>query len=182
MKQMHNFKYVPEDYHIIGIRNSDDAADKFDDVFYLMRGENAIMETTGTTNPGLSILQGLFKRWNKFGAFVLKSDQIYYRVWKYGKHLGIIPALKQLGAKVFGFRDGNLNKKSEEIGPEISGYFGINFHCATKNWLSMLIKTKIGGWSAGCMVCNNTPEYKKIIELVKNQNRVTFTLFKEFSV
>jgi len=181
-KQLNNYLGIPSDFWIIGIRNSNDAPDHFDDIFYLMHGEKLMMITSGTTNAGLSILKAGFKRFNKYGAFILESDKIYYNVWKYGLHLGKIPALKQIGAKVTGFRDGNMNDKSEEIGERIEGYFGINFHCASYDWKSKLVKTLIGGWSAGCQVCNNTPEYKKIIETVKNQESVSYCLLKEFSI
>lgn len=182
VKQVKGFKVIPSNYWILGVRSHEDQTDRFDDYFYLFYGEKCVMYTTGTTNPGASVLKGGFRKYNNKGAFVLESDSWYYNVWKYGKHLGKIPALKQIGAKVRGFRDGNMNGKSEEIGKTIEGYFGINFHCATYDWTSKIVKTLIGGWSAGCQVCNNTPEYKKIIELTKDQSTVSYCLLKEFSI
>jgi hypothetical protein len=179
-----NYKGIPEGYWIIGVRNPEDKPDHFDDMFYLMKGEELIMETTGTTNPGLKVLKGGFRRYNNDGAAVVESDRIYYKVWKYGKHLGWMPALKQLGAVITVWRDGNMNAKSEEVGKRTTGWYGINFHTATKSYLGSIIKTLIGGWSAGCQVCNNTEDYMKIINTIKNSNqdKVTYCLLKEFSI
>jgi hypothetical protein len=187
VKQLDDYsshKGIPEGYWIIGVRNPEDKPDHFDDMFYLMKGEELIMETTGTTNPGLKVLKGGFRRYNNDGAAVVESDRIYYKVWKYGKHLGWMPALKQLGAVITVWRDGNMNDKSEEVGKRTTGWYGINFHTATKNYLGKVVKTLIGGWSAGCQVCNNTEDYMKIINTIKNskQDKVTYCLLKEFSI
>lgn len=184
VKQLNDYTHIPGGYWIIGVRSSADIPDHFDDMFYLMKGEELIMETTGTTNPGLKILKGGFRKYNKDGAAVVESDRIYYGVWKYGKHLGYMPALKQLGAAISIWRDGNGNDKSEEIGKRTTGWYGINFHTATKDYLSKVIKILIGGWSAGCQVCNNSEEYMKIINLIKDskQDKVTYCLLKEFSI
>lgn len=184
VKQLKDFKAIPEGYWIIGVRNPEDTPDKFDDMFYLMKGEELIMETTGTTNPGVKILKGGFRKYNNDGAAVVESDRIYPGVWKYGKHLGWMPALKQLGGSITIWRDGDGDSKSEEQGKRTTGWYGINFHTATKSYLGRIIKTAIGGWSAGCQVCNNTVEYMKIINTIKasKQEKVTYCLLKEFSI
>lgn len=184
VKGLSDFKYIPKDLWIIGIRNPEDNPDRFDDVFYLMRHDRMILETTGTTNPGLSILKGGFKRYNSDGAAVVESDRIYYNVWKYGLHQGKMPALKQLGNKITIWRDGDCDHLSEEQGKRTSGYYGINFH-ADQYDLSKDVRSdnaKIGGWSAGCQVCNVIEDYRKIIELTKDQKSVTYCLLKEFSI
>jgi len=179
---LNDFKTIPEGYWIVGIRNPNDATDKFDDMFYLMNNGEIVMKTTGTTNPGASILKGGFKKYNSDGAAVVESDRIYYDVWKYGMHNGYMPALKQLGAKITVWRDGDMDGKSEEQGKKFSGYYGINFHTATKSYLGKVIKTLIGGWSAGCQVCNNSEEYMEIINKIKTsgQEKITYCLLKEF--
>lgn len=184
VRMLDDFNEIPKDYWIIGIRSSEDQTDKFDDTFYLMRGENMVMETTGTTNPGAKVLKGGFRSYNKKGAAVLESDRWYYGVWKPGKHKGVVPALLQTGNKVTVYRDGDGDGKSEEQGYKEHGYFGINFHSASKDFASKLVKTVIAGWSAGCMVCNNLNDYREIINKIKssNQKEVTFCLLKEFSV
>lgn len=183
VKQLQDFKSIPADHWIIGIRNPEDNPDKFDDMFYLMKGEELILETTGTTNAGVKVLKGGFRKYNKDGAAVLEADRIYYRVWKYGKHLGKIPALKQLGAKVTIWRDGDLDNKSEEKGKKTSGYYGINFHPDQHNINAADKKSdNIGGWSAGCQVCNKIEDYREIIALTKDQDRVSYCLLNEFSI
>lgn len=181
-KKLADFKGVPKGYWIIGVRNTEDLPDKFDDKFFFMEDESLIMSTTGTTNPGLSVIKGGFKKYNKHGAAVVESDRIYYDVWKYGAHLGYMPALKQLGNVITVFRDGNLDHLSEEIGEKMTGWYGINFHTATKNYLGDIVKSTIGGWSAGCQVCNRTKEYMEIINAIKSsgQSKVTYCLLKEF--
>lgn len=182
VKQLADFTHIPEDYWVVGIRSWADRPDEFDDMFYLFQGEDLILTTTGTTNPGESILKGGWKRYQKHGAAVLESDRIYYDVWEPGKHKGYMPALLQTGAKVTVFRDGDSDSKSEEQGKKESGYFGINFHTATKAFLDNIEKEKIGGWSAGCQVANRTEDYMKIIRTIADQPRVTYALLKEFSI
>lgn len=183
VKQLQDYKSIPEGYWIIGIRNHKDSPDVFDDTFYLMKGQEIIIETTGTTNPGLKVLKG-FSRYNKAGAAVVESNRIYHNVWKYGMHRGYMPALKQLGSKITVWRDNNGDSKSDESGKKFDGWFGINFHTATKSYLAKIVKKVIGGWSAGCQVCNVTEDYMKIINTIKNSDQkfVTYCLLKEFSV
>ena len=181
VKRLSDYKGIPEGYWIVGVRNPVDHPDQFDDMFYFMKGEELISKTTGTTNPGLSILKG-FKKYNKHGAAILESNRWYHGVWKYGLHKGYMPALRQLGNEVTVWRDGDMDHQSEEQGVKMTGWYGINFHTATKSYLGNVIKTTIGGWSAGCMVCNNTKEYMNIINTIKKskQEKVTFCLLKEF--
>lgn len=183
VKQLHDFKEIPKGYWIIGVRSSDDKPNSFDDTFHLMLGEKLIMSTTGTTNPGTPILQGGFKKYNSDGAAVVEADRIYYGVWMYGKHQGKIPALKQVGAPITIYRDGDGDNKSEEIGKCTTGYYGINFHPDQYdiNGIDKASDT-VGLWSAGCQVCNNIEDYRRIISLTKDQESVTFCLLKEFSV
>lgn len=180
VKSLSNFKGIPKDYWLLGVRSKEDTPDVFDDKFYLFKGEKFIMVTTGTTNPGKTILKGGWKSYNKDGAFILKSDFWHHNIWMNGKHKGKMKALVQYGAEVVGFRDGNNNEKSEEIGKQYSGWYGINFHLNSYSVLRGVVSWFIGGWSAGCQVCNNATDYYKIIELVKNQKTVSYCLLKEF--
>lgn len=188
MKQLDDFKVVPSNYHIIGIRSSKDEPNKFDDVFNLMFGEKLILTTTGTTNPGTPVLKGGYVKYNSDGAAVVQADRIYYGVWKYRKHQGKIPALCQWWEgktqPITIFRDNDNDDKSEEIGKKTTGYYGINFH---PDQYDLNVDTRndereIGLWSAGCQVCNNFAEYHKIIEFTRNQGTVTYTILNEFSV
>jgi hypothetical protein len=178
VKSLKSFKGIPQGYWIVGVRSEEDAPNKYDDKFYLFNGEQFVKVVTGTTNPGTPILQGGFLKYNRVGAAVVKADEVYYDVWKFGLHQGKMPALKQVGPFIV-YRDGDKDGKSEEIGAPITGSgYGINFH--TCSYLDKVVGENIGGWSAGCQVINNTEQYYMIINLIKNQSRVTYCLLKEF--
>jgi len=110
---------------------------------------------------------------------VLKADEWYHNVWKYGKHNGKVEALLQLGNKVRVYRDTDKDSKSEEQGKLQEGYFGINFHPNTYD-LSKPSGTNIGWWSAGCQVVNRVDLYKIMIKLLKTEKFVTYCLINEF--
>ena len=132
VKSLSSFKKIPEGYWLLGVRSNEDTANKFDDKIYLFKGEEFIIVTSATTNPGSPTLTQ-FEKVNKDGAAVIKSEEWYYNVWKYGKHQGKVEALLQLGAKVKVYRDTDKDVKSEEQGKLQEGYFGINFHPNTYN-------------------------------------------------
>jgi hypothetical protein len=178
VKELDSFKNIPAGYWLLGVRSLDDIPNTFDDKIYLFKGEEFVLVTSATTNPGTNTLKQ-FEKVNKDGAAVLKADQWYYNVWKYGKHNGKVEALLQLGNKVQVYRDTDRDSKSEEQGALQSGYFGINFHPNTYD-LSKGSGTNIGWWSAGCQVVNNIPNYKMMIKLLKNEKFVTYCLVDEF--
>ena len=180
VKSLPNFKSIPNDYWILGVRSNEDTPDAFDDKFYIFKGEEFITVTSGTTNPGVSILKGGFKRYNNVGAAVVVADHWYYGVWKKGKHLGRTTALLQLGAKIKVHRDGNLNDKSEATSNIVEGYFGINFHPNTYDFNATKTNSKIGGWSAGCQVVNNMAKYREILNLMPSGVKITYCLLNEF--
>lgn len=183
VKQLPDFKFIPKNYWILGIRNSADNPDRFDDVFYLMHGADSVLFTSGTTNPGLSILQGGFKKYNSKGAAIVEADRIYYDLWVPGKHLGRTPALLQLGNKITVWRDGDMDRLSEEKGERMSGYYGINFHPDQRDINGPdKDSNRIGGWSAGCQVCDKISDYRQIIETIGKQTKVTYCLLNEFSI
>ena len=150
----------------------------FDDKFYLFDEETCIGVLKGTTNPGTPTLKQ-FEKVNKDGAFILKADQWYYNVWKFGRHHGKVDALLQLGSKVIGFRDTDKDDKSEQIGKMQIGYFGINFHPNTYN-SSGKGSDSIGWWSAGCQVVDDSKYNETIKWFKENQHTVTYCLIQEF--
>ena len=180
VESLKSFKTFPLGYWIVGVRSEEDAPNKYDDKFYLFNGEEFVKVVTGTTNPGTPILEGGFLKYNRVGAAVVKSDEWYYNVWAYGLHQGKMPALRQVGNFIV-YRDGDKDNKSEEIGAPIVGSgYGINFHSISNDLSVKKIGENIGGWSAGCQVCNNVEQYSMIINMIKNQNRITYCLLKEF--
>ena len=176
VKSLQNYKSIPVDHWILGVRSQEDNSNIFDDKFYIFKGSDFVMVTSGTTNPGVEYLT---TKMNKKGAFIIKSDMWQYDLWKNGLHRAKMKALVQNTA-VIGYRDGNKNKFSEEYGTVVSGWYGINFHASTYNVLNKVLTRFIGLWSAGCQVVNDRQKYNKIIELVKNQKTITYCLIKEF--
>jgi len=178
IKSLSSFKSIPSGYWLLGVRSKEDNPNAFDDKIYLFKGSQFIEVTSATTNAGTPTLKQ-FEKVNKKGAAVLKSEQWYYDVWKYGKHNGKVDALLQLGAPVQVYRDTDKDTSSEEQGILDTGYFGINFHPNTYD-LSRPTSNIVGWWSAGCQVVNNVTKYKTIIRLVKPQKYVTYCLINEF--
>jgi hypothetical protein len=182
VKSLKSFTTLPKGYWILGVRSNEDAANKFDDKFYLFNEGSFVSVTSGTTNPGTPILEGGFLKYNKAGAAVVKSDEWYYDVWTYGLHLGKMPALKQV-ANFIVYRDGDMDKKSEELGTPIKGAgYGINFHAATYDNNFKGLQENIGNWSAGCQVVNNKQKHLEWISLLKPQKRISYVLLNEFEV
>lgn len=180
VKSLKSFKSIPSGYWIVGVRSNEDTPNKYDDKFYIFSGEKFVTLTSGTTNPGTPILEGGFLKYNKVGAAVVKADEWYYDVWRYGLHQGKMPALRQVGKFII-YRDGDRDKKAEEIGVPITGSnFGINFHTNNYNLDSKKITDTIGEWSAGCQVCNVVEKYSMIINMLKKQHSITYVLLNEF--
>ena len=173
-----SFTHIPKDYWILGVQSQEDEFNTFDDKFYLFKGYDFIMVTSGTTNAGKSALKN-YERYNKKGTFVIKTNEWFYDLWKFGYHNGRMEALKQV-APIKGYRDGDKDDKAEEVGEMVEGHFGINFHTATYSKIVGFFRKLIGGWSAGCQVANVYDDYKKIINLVKKQDRISYCIIKEF--
>lgn len=182
VKSLPSFIYIPSGYWILGVRSKDDLPDRYDDKFYLFKGKNFILVTTGTTNPGTHGLLN-FANWNSKGVAVVKADLWQYGLWMPGMHKGRMRALVQR-SKVVYYRDNNKNLKSEEIGKEYKGFIGINFHGNTynnnKTIFDRLFTWVIGQWSVGCQVVNNMHKYYETIDKTENQKSITFVLVDEF--
>lgn len=178
VKSLSSFSKIPDGYWLLGVRSQDDLPNRFDDKIYLFKGEDFVLVTSATTNAGTPTLKQ-FEKVNKDGAAILKADEWYYNVWKYGKHNGKVEALLQLGNKVKVYRDTDKDDKSEEQGKLQIGYFGINFHPNTYD-LTKQSGDSIGWWSAGCQVVNNISNYKIMIGLLKREKLVTYCLINEF--
>ena len=178
VKSLSSFSKIPSGYWLLGVRSQDDLPNRFDDKIYLFKGEEFVLVTSATTNAGTPTLRQ-FEKVNKDGAAILKADEWYYNVWKYGKHNGKVEALLQLGNKVKVYRDTDKDDKAEEQGKLQEGYFGINFHPNTYD-LTKGSGDSIGWWSAGCQVVNNISNYKIMIGLLKREKLVTYCLINEF--
>jgi hypothetical protein len=179
VKSLSNYKEIPKGYWLLGVRSNEDTPNIFDDKIYLFKGEEFILVTSATTNPGTPTLKQ-FEKVNKAGAAVLKSDVWYYNLWKYGRHNGKIEALLQIGNSVQVYRDKDKDSKAEEQGELQTGYFGINFHPNTYNITADNTGATIGWFSAGCQVVNDMDKYREMIKLLKTEKAVSYCLLKEF--
>ena len=178
VKSLDSYVDIPSDYWILAVRSSADLPDKFDDKFYLYKGEKFIMVATGTTHSGTYGLLN-FRKWNRKGAFVTKSNFWQYFLWKKGSHKGKMDALVQ-AKEIIGYRDNDKDLKSEEIGEEVKGYFGINFHTVSYEKVVNFIRKLIGRWSVACFVINDVEKYYEMMSYFDTQHRVTLCLINEF--
>lgn len=161
-------------FQMIGTRSNADKSDGFDDVFYLVK-DNTLFQTACTTNPGKYWLQNIMP--GKNGAAVLKSNMQFKDCWQIGNHKGLHPALIQV-RPVTVFRDFDKDDKSEEIGAEDTGLFGINIHRANATAISKIVDK----WSAGCQVIPDPKMMDFILDKCKEsgQKFFTYTLLREF--
>ena len=178
VKSLPSFKTLPKDYWILGVQSKDDVFNTFDDKFYIFNHDKFIMVATGTTNAGKNGLMK-YNEYNSQGVAVIKTNEWYYEVWRYGLHKGKMKALKQVRPFLIS-RDGDKDQLVEEQ-TSLPVICGINFHANTYNMLNKVIKETIGEWSLGCQVVNDTEKYVKIIEFLKPQRIVTYCLLKEFT-
>ena len=179
VKSLPSFKGFPKNKWLLGVRSSEDLADKFDDKFYLFEGEKFICIASGTTNPGANCLKNYDSTPGRKGAAIVKADECYYDVWRYGLHKGKVIAYQQ-NAHFKIVRDSDKDLKSEDTGTVSLEMCGINFHPADYNLNGHAFKTLIGGWSEGCQVCNNIDEYVQIMRQLNKQPLLTYVILNEF--
>lgn len=180
LKQIGGF-VTPKKYTLVGVQSVADVPNSFDDLFYLFYGDRFVMLTTGTTNAGKNALLQ-FDKEGLSGAAVWKTDVFYEDLFVNGLHKGKMKCLRQQKPIKY-YRDDNKNDKAEEIGEVHEGIIYANFHGVDYEPNSKKIATQINGWSYGCQVCNNMPEYLFIIQLTETCGKaVSYALLKEFSV
>ena len=177
VKSLPSFKGIPAGFWILGVQSIEDRFNEFDDKFYLFQGERFVMVSQGTTNAGKNGMIS-YESQNSQGVAVIKTNEWYYDVWKYGLHKGKMRALKQVRPFLIS-RDGDKDQKIEE-NVSLPVICGINFHANTYNLANTEIKSIIGAWSLGCQVVNDTPKYVQFMDYVQDQKVVTYCLLKEF--
>jgi hypothetical protein len=185
MMSLPSYLCIPEGYHIIAVRSSEDDPDKFDDKMYLFKGTECISVFTCTTNTGTYGLLN-FRKWSKLGAAVIKSNEIYYFAFEKsdGKrvrhHKGKMPCLRQTGDMLY-YRDRNLDNKVDEEGRVYKGNYSTNIHTNSYKSKTGIKSWSIKMWSVGCIVLNNIGDYySKLLKRIPLKRKVTFTLLKEF--
>lgn len=143
------YQIMPEGHpNIVGIRNANPDADKFDDICWVWwqeNGKEVVHFYTITTDPGLHYLQHPIAGTN--GTAILVPGQ-YLNCWQLGMHRGKQFALCQRSGEVKVYRDinrdGKLNFDPKTI---TQGYYGIDLHNA-----GLADPEVVGAWSAGCNV------------------------------
>lgn len=178
VSELPSFKGFPQNCWILGVQSNEDGYNIFDDKFYLFRGKKFLGVVEGTTNAGTTGLKN-YTKYNSKGVAVIKTDEWYHGLWKYGLHRRRMPALRQVRPIKY-YRDWNKNNRVEEMGRMYEGIIGINFHTVLYQKNLGFWRRLIGGWSVGCQVVNHVGNYYKILNKVKNQKYVTYCLIKEF--
>jgi hypothetical protein len=162
-----SFKGFPQTYWVCAVRSNEDETDSFDDKIYIFRGQKFVCVTSGTTNKG-----------NK-GTGVVCADVWNYGVWKFGKHKGRANAGVQIKGIAYQrdfTEDGKINATTE-VKTDIRGF---NFHGASHDLSQKVVKKNIGGWSEGCIVCNDIPKFAQIINYFKEQSVFSMVILNEF--
>jgi hypothetical protein len=181
IKSLSNFEGWPTGPMLVAVRSEEDNFNQFDDkgYLYIPGGEGeppqfVLQPFRITTNPGAGALLKFF-RYNKDGAAVMKADYINYDSHFNGRHKRDPNAYRQ-GKGVPYYRDGNKNRKSEEIGSIFWDIIFMNIHKA--GWLSKLI----GWWSAGCIVFAIRREWNMFINFLNSIGSpdLTLVVLKEF--
>jgi len=162
-----SFTFIPVGLWIALVRSNEDQNNVFDDKAYMFKFNQFQFVTSCTTNKG-----------NK-GTAVMEADAWYYDSYAYGLHRGKMPALRQVKGIPYrrDFTNDFKTNPTTEIKTDI---IYMNIHGATYNRGSKQVATKIGGWSEGCLVFNNNADYERMIEMAKDQPKVSIVLINEF--
>ena len=181
-KRSGGFKKIPSGFWLLFVRRSleDQKPNEFNDVCYLMNGTNSVDNFTCTTVPGLPALKGGYKKYNKKGAAVLKSNIWMYDSFKKGLHNGRMKCLRQ-DKDLWAYRDGDNDNKAEQLGQATLGMWHTNIHTVSYKRFTDYIKKFIGGWSYGCIVFNNLDEYYRMLSFFYD-DPVTALIIDEFTV
>jgi len=75
--------------------------------------------------------------------------------------------LVQSGAKISVWRDRNRDGTPDRNGPIDTGFFGINYHHATKKGTSLVVDD----WSEGCIVNPSITDFDESIQLCKRASK-----------
>tara|TARA_R110002020_G_scaffold37239_17_gene112594 strand:+ start:28059 stop:28679 length:621 start_codon:yes stop_codon:yes gene_type:complete len=165
--------------NIIGIRNSNAKANKFDDIMFVVyrngRKNWEVKSYQITTDPGTYWLK---KPMNVNGTAIVVPGQ-YRSIYKVGRHRGLYEALVQTGGRISVYRDSNKDEILD-MDPDsaISGYYGINVHKAGSE------STSVDKWSAGCQVFARSSEFNDFMKLIKKSTgsygeTLSYTLITE---
>lgn len=176
------YKWFDNAPNIIGIRTNLQVPDVFNDVMcvvYKEGGVEKLFTAIFTSEPGVTYQKKLL---NPKGCWIMMPAQME-DAYTIGFHQGKADhrALRSTG-KIFGLREDDkdgipLNDK-DAVATWVDGTtVGANIHGANKTGIT----SKIGPWSAGCMVLNNWKDKERLIDICKDSGvlKFTFTLINE---
>lgn len=184
VKALPSYNGKMPNYLMIVVRSQEDEPNVFDDKAYLFVFGKCVKVTSCTSNSGTPSLLGGWKKSNGKGTAVIKSGEIYYDSLqksdgvKVRHHQGKMQCLRQVAPFKY-FRDNNNNNKVDEVGTIEVANNSTNFHFDSYDLTSKVIKTIVGAWSEGCMVCNVPQDYLDILNLVPLDVKVSLAMLKE---
>jgi hypothetical protein len=173
------FEGFPPNYWLCCVRSDEDAYNKFDDKFYLFKGQQFVKVWKGTTNAGKFGLKS-FHTYNSEGVALLKGDTIIYESHTRGSHKGKVLAYVQQKSFPY-FRDNDRDNFHEEIGRERHGIIGANIHPASYIKGSRAERQFIEGWSIACMVFAVRSEFDDFMAITQGQRNLTLCILKEWN-
>lgn len=162
-----SFKFIPSGLWLYLVRSNEDQNDVFDDKCYVFKFNQFQFVTSCTTNKG-----------NK-GTAVMVADEWNYDAYCYGLHKGKMEALRQV-KRIKYQRDFTPDGKTNPTTEIKTDIINMNIHGATYNKGSQQVAQNIGGWSEGCIVLNNNPDYERMIKMAKDYSAVSIVLINEF--
>lgn len=165
--------YENGELNIVGVRQSHEATNRFDDTLIAFVSDGGIAMDC-TTDPGTYYLEHPM---NDAGCAVLAPGQ-YLDSFAIGMHKGQYEAIVQV-LPVTVYRDRNLDGTLDYTRPE-SGMFGIHIHRANAAVKSKLVDR----WSAGCTVVADPDDFRYLMSMAKRHvrqygPRFTYTLIEE---
>tara|TARA_R110001632_G_scaffold34993_5_gene88571 strand:+ start:45 stop:668 length:624 start_codon:yes stop_codon:yes gene_type:complete len=180
LKKHYNF-YEKGDYNvnIIGIRNSINKSNSFDDfLFFIYKENNDWIKKCYeiTTDAGSYWLENPS---NRKGTAILIPNQ-YSSAYKIDKHQGKYDSLCQRIEKVQVWRDNNKDNILDfNIASKEWGFFGINIHRSNPHTESF----NVNKWSAGCQVFKKVADFNNFMTICKKSsisygNKFTYTLLE----
>ena len=153
------------DLNLIGLRNPEAKANKFDDQFHVVcKDEQGLWQHfifKCTTDPGLYWLENSTR---VDGTAIMVDPQQARGAYELDLHAGRYLALCQR-KKIRVWRDSNKDDILDRDGEQHSGYFGINIHRASQT----RIVDNVERYSAGCTVIQSFSDFDMLMYLCKKQ-------------
>ena len=175
VKSLPSFNGIPNNFWLLAVRSAEDAFNRFDDKFYLFKGETCFGVWKGTTNAGTDLLNPT----NPRGEAVLKSNEIYYDSHERRLHRRrVLAYCQRIPLPIY--RDNDKDKNIEEIGTPKLENVGINIHPASYQIGTTWERETIQGWSQGCFVLSVRADFDTLMAKTKGQQRLTLCVLREF--